>query len=244
MFLLAACKTTNVSYQAAQLWLGQEKKSISGFIARPKGKGPFPAVVLLHTCGGLAPHVTEDWPNYLSQLGYVVLTVDSLGSRGGGNCNSETYVPAYMEADAYGALDYLATLPSVDKHRIGVVGFSYGGIQINKFVMDANRREGESNFKAGISVYGRCHESQTEYQGKLQFPLLNIIGEKDGETAPCKKLKPPFELAILPGAYHAFDKPENDGKYDPAGFLMVYDYEATKKARQLTKAYLAKHLGK
>lgn len=48
---------------------------------RPEGNGPFPAVVLLHTCGGIQPHIS-DWGQRLKESGYVALAVDSFTPRG------------------------------------------------------------------------------------------------------------------------------------------------------------------
>jgi dienelactone hydrolase len=83
--LLVACQSNGVSFANAKLSATGPTPPvrISGLLAKPEGKGPFPAVVLLHTCGGVKPHVSVDWPNYLTGLGHVVLTVDSFGPRGG-----------------------------------------------------------------------------------------------------------------------------------------------------------------
>ena len=86
---------------------------VDGVFSRPDGEGPFPAVVLLHTCGGLGPHVAVDWPRFLSGIGYVALAVDSFGSRGLGPCpnglsppapGAKTFASRAMISDAHGAL--------------------------------------------------------------------------------------------------------------------------------------------
>lgn len=77
---LAACQSTKVSFPNAALSAGESAREIQGFLAKPEGSGPFPAVVLLHTCGGVQPHVLVDWPAYLVSIGYVALTVDPYGS--------------------------------------------------------------------------------------------------------------------------------------------------------------------
>src|SRR5262245_9846828 len=61
---------------------------LRGFLFRPEGAGPFPAVVGLHGCGGLSnnrfPLLTRyrDWGQRLSKAGFVVIFPDSYGSRG------------------------------------------------------------------------------------------------------------------------------------------------------------------
>ncbi len=85
MGVLTACGAM-VSFQNAKLSESDTIRTISGLLAKPPGDGPFPAVVLLHTCGGLQPHVITDWPDYLTGLGYVTLSVDSFSPRGIRRC--------------------------------------------------------------------------------------------------------------------------------------------------------------
>src|SRR5215472_14540251 len=55
---------------------------------KPDGDGPFPTVIALHGCGGLAGHSEpvlpryRDWAEQLLQDGKAVLLPDSFGSRG------------------------------------------------------------------------------------------------------------------------------------------------------------------
>jgi len=60
--------------------------NIANATFKPAGDGPFPAVVLSHTCGGIKdPHMKQHAQELLAQ-GYVVLPVDSFGPRGLENC--------------------------------------------------------------------------------------------------------------------------------------------------------------
>ena len=54
---------------------------LAGYLAQPDGVGPFPAVVVLHGCGGISSH-SIGIADQLSFSGYVGLAVDSLGPRG------------------------------------------------------------------------------------------------------------------------------------------------------------------
>ena len=51
-----------------------------GYLTRPDGPGPFPAVVVLHGCPGFFGGYAEI-ADQLKSWGYVALAVDSLGSR-------------------------------------------------------------------------------------------------------------------------------------------------------------------
>ena len=54
---------------------------IQGYLSRPKGAGPFPAVVLLHTCLGL-PAERASIGERIAAWGYVALFVDDFATRG------------------------------------------------------------------------------------------------------------------------------------------------------------------
>ena len=54
---------------------------ISGWLYRPAGTAPAPAIVLAHTCAGVNDH-TQTWARLLQGWGYVVLAPDSFGPRG------------------------------------------------------------------------------------------------------------------------------------------------------------------
>jgi dienelactone hydrolase len=232
VLVLSAC-VTSVSFQNAKLAsYDPPPENVRSLFAKPAGKGPFPAVVLLHTCGGVRPHVSADWPAFLTEIGYAVLTVDTFGSRGAGTCSDANVGTPAMTRDAYGALDYLAARPDIDPDRIGVMGFSLGAYAIEGFAPENINSPGGRNFKAGIAVYGNCSVSN-----KPSFPALQIIGDKDGSfrQSLCKPNKY-WSVEIIPGAYHAFDQIVSRGG--------TYDSTATKKAHEITRKFLATHLAR
>ncbi len=218
----------------------------------PKGEGPFPAIVLLHGCRGhLSDNVARHWPDYLTGLGYAVFVVDSYGPRGTNFCNQNSWLlntgVVIQAEDALGALDYLATLPSVDANRVGVMGFSTGAVAINRYIVTFVRKTTEAaNFKAAIAMYGTCWGISSSYNAD-SVPLMVIAGEKDVYHAPAcisaAEYLPDIEVHVLPDAYHAFDSRSASGRTDPGGHYMRYSKLATNKARQPTKEFFAKHLG-
>ncbi len=246
LLLVASCASTRASFPTKSLGSPYPNpKIVSGLLFAPEGEGPFPAVVLLHTCGGLRSHVTEVWPAFLTGLGYVVLAVDSYGPRGVSSCTQLAGDKLYQAEDAFGALQYLAGLPSVNAARIGVMGFSTGAIAINSHIVNATKRPPDgAAFKAAIAMYGLC--SYISDYDPRRIALMEIAAEKDVKHAPscgyAKKRFPDIEVHILPGAHHAFDQPRAGSSYDSGGSLMQYSGSATARARELTKAFLAKHL--
>jgi len=243
---LAACQTSGVSFPNTTLYARDKNtETIPGLLAKPEGEGPFPAVVLLQTCGGMKAHVKRDWPNYLTGLGYVALTVDSLGARGYTRCTRRNFMAKnYHEItkDAYGALDYLAAQPFVDREKIAVMGFSMGATAMyNELVPKRFREKGELDFKAAVAVYSYCY---TVREGSI--PLMVIVAEEDELAASClrdAKWNPWIKVHIIPGAYHGFDSPDASGGTDIYGNFMQYDAKATAKAKEFTKAFLQEHFG-
>jgi dienelactone hydrolase len=95
-----------------------------GYLARPDGPGPFPAVVVLHGCAGFFPGyatIADD----LKSAGYAALAVDSLGPRGIADQCDVLFIEQAI--DAYAALKYLSRQSFVDSGRVAVLGYSMGG---------------------------------------------------------------------------------------------------------------------
>jgi dienelactone hydrolase len=153
-----------------------------------------------------------------------------------------------LSRDAYGALEYLAILPFVDKDKIGVLGFSLGGNTIDYFAGQEFRTSTGLNFKAAVSLYGDCRNLRGYTK---TIPTTVIIGEleNEGRLAPCKALAtespPSIKIHVLSGAYHGFDQDDvTTMRTDANGNPMLYSAEATKTAREIAKGFLAQHLGR
>lgn len=97
-----------------------------GFLRKPPGSGPFPAVVLIH--GGivrwpsqqLRDYVLGTWPSRFLAAGYVVATITYR------NRDVDPQSPDALN-DALAAIDYLRRLSYVDSRSIAVNGTSGGG---------------------------------------------------------------------------------------------------------------------
>ncbi len=109
----------------------RDGKTLSGYVTKPKGKGPFPLVVLPH--GG--PHVNEvvgydEWGQLLANAGYMVLQPEYRMSVGWGQ---ELFDSAYgqhglaMQDDKDDGAKYLIEQGLVDPDRVAMFGWSYGG---------------------------------------------------------------------------------------------------------------------
>jgi dienelactone hydrolase len=213
---------------------------IQGYLTRPKGAGPFPAVVLLHTCLGL-PAERAAIGERIAAWGYVALFVDDFATRG----LKETCAVDFSQAlsDADGALAYLASLPYVDRARIAAVGFSQGGDTALKI---ASR--GAAGFKAAAAFYAPCANVAG---ATLGMPTLILAGAKDTVTpaADCAglaKQQPPgmAKLVVYPGAAHAFDLPEFGAGRQVMGMWLAYNRNAASRSWADLRSFLAARLGR
>jgi dipeptidyl aminopeptidase/acylaminoacyl peptidase len=55
--------------------------TIEGYLSKPDGAGPFPAIVYLHGCNGLSKSTRARIADLMTGWGYVSLAVDSFTSR-------------------------------------------------------------------------------------------------------------------------------------------------------------------
>ena len=185
---------------------------ITSHLYKPSGKGPVPAVIVLHTIAGMQPHVL-DFASDLSRKGYVTIAVDYFSGRGKLPPNRLGF-SQHVE-DAY---DYLKTLPMVDPDRIGMVGFSLGPRKALEFAANSNKQ-----IQGIVSYYvGRLYlvpSGRSEYP-----PILFLHGERDQESDPeqirafCaaqERLQKICEYHIYKDVYHAFTHRSRYDGYDP-----------------------------
>ena len=102
---------------------------IQGYLAKPEGAGPFPAVIGLHGCARMPDTTKRKLVDELVGWGYVVPLVDSFATRGIDHActGGVPDISGKRRSDAYGALAFLAGQTFVDPQRVAAVGFSQGG---------------------------------------------------------------------------------------------------------------------
>ncbi len=230
---------------------------IDGYLAKPAGNGPFPAMVALHGCGGLREAQRQRVADQLVAFGYVALVVDSFAARGIDHActfeKSSTANVGKRVLDAFGALFFLARQPFVDAHRVGVLGFSQGGGTVLS-VAEARSFEVVVNpnnlgFRAAVAFYPPCKRGS----GRPDIPTLILIGALD-DWAPaqdCSRRKASWvaggadvELDIYPDAHHGFDISSLQPGRAMFGHWLEYNDAAANDANDRMKAFLARHLSR
>jgi carboxymethylenebutenolidase len=228
--------TESISFRS-----GKEKGK--AILYRPAGKGPFPAVVVVHGDFGLTPWVKEQAAR-LAEQGYVALAVDLYR----GETPAELMDAHIMSrgvpderalADLRAAVDYLTDRPDVQAEQIGILGWEMGG----GYALDAARVDHRLN--AVVICYGRLM-TDPELLKPLHAPVLGIFaGHDEGisretidqfQAALHKAGKPDAEVHIYPTCGHGFmDASDSSGSGAAAT-------EATADAWKKIEAFLATQL--
>ncbi|MHC4971715.1 MAG: S9 family peptidase [Planctomycetota bacterium] len=129
---------------------------LAAALYRSSRPGPGPAII--HCYGGPGSHLVADrwggrtylWHARLTELGYTVLTVDGRGTGGYGRefCRVVSGRLCDWEVrDQAAAARWLGRQPYVDRARIGIWGWSYGGTLTLMCLLHA-----PDAFRAGIAV--------------------------------------------------------------------------------------------
>lgn len=244
-----------VQFDATRAFTAPQVK-LRADVSRPAGNGPFPAVVLMHGCGGWQPAVRytmNAYADYLINKGFVVLSLDSFGPRGiGGGAVCES-VPKQVDAldyrtyDARDALNYLKSQPYVDSANVFLMGQSNGGsVAINVAKGDGphSERSQGSGYRAVVAFYPWCG-SFGNSQVRLAKPLLVFGGGQDSwtPTQQCETAHSAgaeLNVKVYPEAAHSFDLEIMPQNY--LGNKVGLNREAADDSRERMLSFFMRHV--
>jgi dienelactone hydrolase len=231
---------------------------LAGTFYFPESAGPVPAVLVLHTAGGLS-ETDRIYARRLAESGYAALVVSY---RVG-------WVAPTNHALAE-AVDWLRKQPQSRDMPVAVIGFSLGA---SKALLIAALRP--RAVKAVVSYYGtydvriskfasrvqRAHAmtgmgtpSPVQVADQLGGAVLLLQGGDDEETSPAQTARmkralesagKTYKLVVYPGAVHMF---EREPKYHPPGLRTKfgtrtgYDPAAAKASWDETLRWLKQYL--
>jgi dienelactone hydrolase len=129
--------------------------TLRGFAAVPQGRGPFPAVLVMHSALGLH-HMVQDIAGMLAGLGYLAVATDMYGAdtdlsapdRAGEHYMAQLQAPERLRERTALWFDTIAARPDVDASRIAAIGYCFGG----KCVLELARSG--RDVKAAVSFHG------------------------------------------------------------------------------------------
>jgi dienelactone hydrolase len=231
---VAATKAEPAGMTTEQLSFASEKHAdgrverVPLLLIRPeKPAGKLPCVIVLHGTGG-NKEGQRDFMIDLAKRGIIGVAIDARyhGERSGGAKGSDAYIAAITKAwrtkpgeamehpfyfdtcwDLWRTVDYLAARPDIDPKRIGMIGFSMGGIQtwlaaaVDERIQVAVPAIAVQSFRWSLE-----HE---QWQGRAKSikgahdAAARDLGEKDVNQRVCRELW----SKVIPGILDQFDCP-------------------------------------
>lgn len=216
-------------------------ETVTGMLYAPSGKGPFPALIVIHEWWGLDDWVKQQ-ASKLADEGYVALAVDLYRGKVADNPDLAHELMRGLPhdravRDLKAAYDFLAAQPNVKKDRIGAIGWCMGG----GYALDVALAE--PHLAADVIHYGHLATEPDELK-KIQAPILGIFGGQDRGIPPddvkkfqqsVEKLGKKIEVKIYPDAGHAFENPGNKQGYRPEDAADAWQRTVTFLAATLKK---------
>jgi len=213
---------------------------VRAYLARPKGDGKLPGVVVIHENRGLVPHI-EDVTRRVALEGFLAIGPDALTPLGGTPEDPDKAPPLIQKLDSKSTIEnYVAAVRYLKTHplstgKIGVVGFCWGGAMANQVAVNS------PDVIAVVPYYGRQPASEDVPKIKASL-LLHYAGLDEGinkgisayET-DLKKASINYKMYMYEGAQHAFNNDTNPARYNK---------EAAQLAWQRTISFLKEKLKK
>jgi len=210
-----AADSKSVSYKSGD-------DTVQAVLYTPSGKGPFPALIVIHEYWGLNDWV-KDQASRLADQGYEALAVDLYRGK---VATTPDMAHELMRGvpddrarrDLHAAFEFLQSQPNVNKNRIGSIGWCMGG----GYSLDVALEE--PTLAADVINYGHLVTDADSIK-KINSPILGLFGAKDQGITPddvhkfeaaMKQQGKKVEIKIYDDAGHAFENPNNKEGYRPA----------------------------
>jgi carboxymethylenebutenolidase len=229
-----AADSKEVSYKSGD-------ETVRALLYTPPGKGPFPAIIVIHEYWGLNDWVKEQ-ASKLADQGYVALAIDLYRGKVATTPDVAHEIMRGVpedraKRDLHAAFEFLQSQPNVRKDRIGSIGWCMGGGYSLEVALQ------EPTLAADVINYGHLATDPDAIK-KINAPILGLFGGQDHGITPddvhkfeatMKQLGKKIDVKIYDDAGHAFENPNNKGGYRP---------EDAANAWQRTVLFLAENLKK
>lgn len=250
----AAISYSDVRYPSGAL-------SIEAYLYKPSGDGPFPVVIYNH--GSRAGNERRSMPyeyigEVLTAAGYVVLVPERRGyGRSDGATLSEEVggsrqrVVPRLEAetdDVLATLPYLRTLAFTDMKRVGIMGWSFGGI-VTMFAISRSAAFAVAVNQAGGALTWNGNRdvrlALTAAAEKTATPTLLQVAQNDRTTDSITTLEEIFKRRQIPHRaviYEPFT-PRRPARDTPPGHR-IFSAEGVELWEKDVLQFLSQYLGK
>lgn len=270
-FTLPTCAAVAATPDTVNFTSADAKTELTGYLFKPAGEPPFPGIVMLH--GRAGPYSSlkrgtynadtlsmrhKMWGEFWASRGYIALLVDSFGPRGyPGGFPKHSYKerPAEVSeqsarpADAYGALAYLRARGDVMPGRIGLHGWSNGGMTLLSAMalpmLRSDGAAGAQGFRAAVAQYPSCRTQLRQADYRPYAPLLIFAASEDDEVSPeiCRQFADamharglPVEFILYQGAHHSYDDPGKTKQSHEPNRVAMHD------SLRRAEAFFGRHL--
>lgn len=154
--------------------------ALRGYVARPAGEGPFPAVLVMHSALGIR-HMTRDVARRLAGLGYLAVACDMYGAeadisapdKAGAHYAALLATPDTLRARTALWFDAVAAREDVDAGRIAAIGYCFGG----QCVLELARSGRDA--KAVVSYHGLLTTHAPAEPGQIKGEVSVWCGARD-----------------------------------------------------------------
>ena len=194
-------------------------ETVKGIVYQPSGKGPFPAIVVIHEWWGLNDWVKEQ-ASKLADQGYVTLAVDLYRGKVATTPDEAHEISRGLphdraDGDLKAAVQFLKSQKNVNKQKIGAIGWCMGG----GYALDVALQE--PTLAADVINYGHL-ATDPESLKSIHASILGIFGGQDRGIPvedvrkfekDLKSMGRDVEIHIYPDAGHAFQNPNNKAGY-------------------------------
>jgi len=213
---------------------------VRAYLARSKGDGKLPGVVVIHQNIGLDPHI-EDVTRRVALEEFLAIGPDALSPLGGTPEDQKKASELTRKLDPKSTLEnYVAAVKYMKTHplstgKVGVVGFCWGGIMANQVAVNS------PDVIAVVPYYGGQPAADDVPKIKASL-LLHYAGDDAGTNkgipvyeAALKKAGVDYKMYMYEGAKHAFNDDTRAERYNK---------EAAQLAWQRTTSFLKEKLKK
>jgi dienelactone hydrolase len=189
-----------------------------------EGAGPYPAIVLMHQCGG-PHHGMFLWAERVTKAGFAALVIDSHTPRGlQVNCDVWKVSVEDFLVDAAAAFAYLRKQTIVNGNALALMGFSFGAMTgLRVASADVQKRLGIEGLRAVVAYYPQCETASSDprlirnadnLKRDHVTPTIAFFGAIDDETPPkqctsrmdnLKAQGAPIDYKVYPDTTHSFD---------------------------------------
>jgi carboxymethylenebutenolidase len=222
LFILAALLTaTAFAVDSKSVSYKSGDETVQGVLYTPPGKGPFPAVIVIHEYWGLNDWVKEQ-ASKLADQGYETLAIDLYRGKVATTPDMAHEIMRGVpedraKRDLHAAFVFLQAQPNVKKDRIGAIGWCMGG----GYSLDVALQE--PTLAADVINYGHL-ATDPESLKKINAPILGLFGGQDQGIPPADvkkfgetldKMGKKIDIKIYDDAGHGFENPNNKTGYHP-----------------------------